>query len=483
MGGSAGHASHTVNDFRKICAFEAYAPTDNVSELTARVNDEGWDTTFSEWLKGSRLSAADALLVFSVGGGDREQNVSANLVRALDLATDVGTPSFGIVGRAGGYTRRVAEACVVIPPLCSDRVTPHTEGICAVILASTCVASGAPEVHHEVGVAAIASPGETLRRFFIIGGAGFIGSHFSDRLLADDAVGGVTIYDNFSSGREWHLAAHEADPRLRVVRGDVKDLGTLTQAMAGHDVVVHLASNPDIARAATEPSIDFYEGSLLTHQVVEAMRISATKRVLYASGSGVYGDLGETEPAEDYGPLVPVSTYGASKLAGEALISAYGHMFDMKGCVFRFGNVVGPRQTHGIGFDFVRRLLADPANLRILGDGTQSKSYIHVSDVVEAALVALNAMSGPFAAYNVATEDYITVSEIADLAVECLGLVPSTTTYEFTGGDRGWKGDVPVVRLSSKSIRDLGWSNKLSSREALQSSMRALIPDARAGRL
>jgi D-sedoheptulose 7-phosphate isomerase len=133
VGGSAGHASHAVNDFRKICAFEAYAPTDNVSELTARVNDEGWDTTFEAWLRGSRLSNRDAVLVFSVGGGNREQNISVNLVRALELARNTGAAVFGIVGRDGGFTLEASEACVVIPPLFDERITPHTEGLCAVI--------------------------------------------------------------------------------------------------------------------------------------------------------------------------------------------------------------------------------------------------------------------------------------------------------------------------------------------------------------
>jgi len=133
VGGSAGHASHAVNDFRKICGFEAYAPTDNVSELTARVNDEGWDTTFEAWLSGSRLSAQDAILVFSVGGGNRERNLSVNLVRALELAAHRGVAIFGVVGRDGGYTREVAEACIVIPPLFDQRITPHTEGLCAVV--------------------------------------------------------------------------------------------------------------------------------------------------------------------------------------------------------------------------------------------------------------------------------------------------------------------------------------------------------------
>jgi D-sedoheptulose 7-phosphate isomerase len=133
IGGSAGHASHAVNDFRKICGFEAYTPTDNVSELTARINDEGWDTSFSEWLRGSRLGKHDALLIFSVGGGDREKNISGNLVKAIELAEEVGAQIFGVVGRDGGATRKAADACIVIPPLIAERVTPHTEGICAVM--------------------------------------------------------------------------------------------------------------------------------------------------------------------------------------------------------------------------------------------------------------------------------------------------------------------------------------------------------------
>ena len=167
--------------------------------------------------------------------------------------------------------------------------------------------------------------------------------------------------------------------------------------------MIHLASNPDIAAAATNPMIDFDQGTLLTQNVVEAMRRTGTRQILYASGSGVYGDLGEFEPDEDYGPMVPVSTYGASKLAGEALISSYCAMFDLTGCAFRFGNVVGPRQTHGVGFDFLRQLLADDANLTILGDGCQSKSYIHVSDVIAAVMMAAESSERPFSTYNVAT--------------------------------------------------------------------------------
>lgn len=327
------------------------------------------------------------------------------------------------------------------------------------------------------------SRGIDASRFLVVGGAGFIGGHFTDYLLSDPQVEAVTIYDNFSSGRRWHLAAHESDPRLRIVDNDVKNLQALVEAARGHQAVIHLASNPDIARAATEPSVDFDEGTLLTHIVLEAVRVAGVTTILYASGSGVYGDLGVIEAAEDHGPLIPISTYGASKLAGEALISSYCYMFGLRGRAFRFGNVVGPRQTHGVGFDFVRRLLREPDHLPILGDGSQSKSYIHVEDVVAAVVTASGADPTPYRVFNVATGDYVTVTEIAALALECLGLPPGSVQFDYSGGDRGWKGDVPVVRLSTERLRALGWANRRTSREALRDSMLAMIPDARSGRL
>jgi UDP-glucose 4-epimerase len=317
-------------------------------------------------------------------------------------------------------------------------------------------------------------------RWFLVGGAGFLGSHFVDELLGDEGVAGVTVYDNFSSGRDWHLEHHADDDRLTVRRADVLDVDTLKETMQGHDVVVHLASNPDIARAAVEPTIDFDQGTMLTQNVVEAMRVTGTPRILYASGSGVYGDLGETAIEEDWGPLLPISTYGSSKLAGETLICAYCAMFGLSGRVFRFGNVVGPRQTHGVGFDFVRALLADPSRLRILGDGTQRKSYIHVLDVIAAVLLAHREGSGGYDVYNVATGDEITVSAIADLAVESVGLTPGEVEYEYTGGDRGWKGDVPIVRLQIDKIQGIGWQCSRSTRQALRESLDALVSETRA---
>jgi UDP-glucose 4-epimerase len=321
-----------------------------------------------------------------------------------------------------------------------------------------------------------------IRRVCIVGGAGFIGSHFADRLLAGESTEKLTVYDNLSSGRDWHLAAHREDPRLTVVRGDAADLEGLAAAMAGHATVIHLASNPDIARAMTDPAIDFDQGTLLTHHVAEAARRCGAEMVLYASGSGVYGDLGHAEATENHGPLIPVSTYGASKLAGEALLASYAAMFGITALAFRFGNVVGPRQTHGVGFDFIRRLLDDPHHLRILGDGRQSKSYIHVEDVVEAVLHAAHVATGPYAVFNVATGDYVTVTEIAELAVDVAGLPAGGTRFDYTGGDRGWRGDVPVVRINTDRIRALGWKNERTGRQALRASMESMLTDARKGR-
>lgn len=320
-------------------------------------------------------------------------------------------------------------------------------------------------------------------RVVIVGGAGFIASHFTDALLGDPTTEQVTLYDNFASGQEWHYAHHRDDQRLEVVKGDANDQDRLAATMAGHDLVIHLASNPDIAAAMTNPAIDFDEGTRITHNVIEAMRRAEVPRIAYASGSGVYGDLGTLEATEDHGPLVPVSTYGASKLAGEALISSYGHMFGSRGAAFRFGNVVGRRQTHGVGFDFVRRLARDSSELTVLGDGSQSKSYVLVTDVVAAVLGVLDrGLETPFNVFNVATGDYITVREIVGLALDVLGLDPGTTIVQYGDQPRGWKGDVPVVRLSTERIRATGWRPSTGSAGALRASMRAMLDDIERGR-
>lgn len=311
------------------------------------------------------------------------------------------------------------------------------------------------------------------KRFFVSGGAGFIGGHLVRALLKNTQTERVVVFDNFNSGQRPRIAPPD-DRRIEVVTANLNDLCAVGAAIAGCDTVFHLAANPDIARAVSQPDIDFWEGTYLTQNLLEAMRRNGVQKVFYMSGSGVYGENAGVAFAEDYGPCVPISTYGASKLACEALIAAYCHMFELTGRVFRFANIVGPRQTHGVGYDFIRRLAVDPTRLRILGDGNQNKSYIHVEDVIEAIRVADTQAKGRYEVFNVATDDCITVRQIADAAVKISGLDPAEIKYEFSGGDRGWKGDVPVVRLDCSKLKALGWRAKRGSAAAVTEAMKAM---------
>lgn len=314
-------------------------------------------------------------------------------------------------------------------------------------------------------------------RYFIIGGAGFIGSNLVKTILKEDREALVRIYDNFSSGRMWHLKDVKGNKRLKIIKGDIKDIEKLKNDIKASDVVYHLASNPDISRAIVQPDIDFWEGTYLTNNVLEVMRINRVKKILYSSGSGIYGDTGLVEIKEDYSPMLPISTYGASKLACEALISAYCYMFDISASVCRFANVVGPNQTHGVGYDFVKKLINNPDELTMLGDGKQSKSYIYITDVIRAMRLLGKEQNAGFTYYNVATTNYLSVREIADIVAEIMGL--EGVKYSYTGGDRGWKGDVPIVRLNSEKIRRLGWTNRYTSREAMYKAVRSIYKDAK----
>lgn len=315
-----------------------------------------------------------------------------------------------------------------------------------------------------------------MRKYFIIGGAGFIGSHLVTKLIKENKNISVTVYDNFSSGKYWHLDDVKNSQNLRVIEEDIKNFKNLSESIKNHDVVYHFASNPDISKAITQPDIDFWEGTYLTNNVLEAMRVNGIKNLIYSSGSGVYGDYGSIDLDENHSPMLPISTYGASKLSCEAMICSYCFMFGINAASFRFANVVGPHQTHGIGYDFVKKLISNPHYLAILGNGTQSKSYIYVTDVLNAmVMVEQNFLSG-YSYYNVATSDYITVNDIADIVVDLMNL--KNVEYHYTGGDRGWKGDVPVVRLNSNKIRKIGWKCKHTSREAIIESVKSIIDDA-----
>lgn len=292
--------------------------------------------------------------------------------------------------------------------------------------------------------------------------------------MSEERDATITVYDNFSSGKMWHL--EDITGKINIVNADIKDTGKLNQAMKGSDTVYHFASNPDIAKAMTQPDIDFWEGTFLTNNIIEAMRINGVKNLIYASGSGVYGDTGHKETSEDYSPQIPISTYGSSKLSCEAMICSYCYMFDMNAAAFRFANVVGPNQTHGVGYDFVKKLLKDNSLLEILGNGTQSKSYIYVTDIIGAIRnIQKNFLKG-YSYFNVATEDFISVNEIAEITFEIMNL--KNVNIKYTGGNRGWKGDVPVVRLNSEKIRKTGWVNQYTAKEAMKKSVQSIYEDA-----
>lgn len=316
----------------------------------------------------------------------------------------------------------------------------------------------------------------SYKKYFISGGAGFIGSHLVNKILKEETNVFVTVYDNFSSGQMWHLEEVKDNDNLNIVNADIKDLNVLKDVMKNHDVVYHFASNPDISKAITQPDIDFWEGTYLTNNILESMRINRINNLIYSSGSGVYGDTGYLETVEDYSPMLPISTYGSSKLSCESMICSYCHMFDMNAASFRFANVVGPHQTHGVGYDFVKKLLNDAKNLEILGDGTQSKSYIYIDDILSSLKLVEGKYLDNHNYYNVATNDYISVKEIADITCEILEL--ENVDYKFTGGNRGWKGDVPIVRLNSEKIRKIGWKNKYTSKEAIHLSLKSIYEDA-----
>lgn len=307
-------------------------------------------------------------------------------------------------------------------------------------------------------------------RVFVAGGAGFIGSHAVERLLRMPEVERVTVFDNFSSGQYHHLPGGQL--RLHIVRGEIADLLNLGAAMQGHDVVFHFASNPDIAKAVNDPAIDFWQGTFLTHNIAEAMRSAGVRQVLYASGSGVYGDYGRQLLQEDHRPMLPISTYGASKLAGEAILCAYAHLFGIRTWIFRFGNVVGARQTHGVLFDFIRKLKANPKCLSILGDGEQTKSYIYVDDALDAVWLAWRKATDRFNYFNVASDDSTTVTEVAGIACNALGL--SEVELQYENEKRGWPGDVAFIRLNSSKIKSLGWRARCGSLQALEQAAAAL---------
>jgi UDP-glucose 4-epimerase len=305
-------------------------------------------------------------------------------------------------------------------------------------------------------------------KFFVLGGAGFIGSHLVEALVSR---GPVTVFDNLSVGRREFIGEPLASGGARLIVADASDLSALEQALAGHDVVFHLAANPEARWGLANTRLDLEQGTIVTYNVLEAMRRTGVQRLVLASSGTVYGDTPTPCREQDLGAL-PISLYGASKLSSEALVSAFVSCFALKSWIFRFGNVVGPRGTHGAALDFLNKLKADPDELEVLGDGRQSKPYVHVSDCVAGMLFGLDHAQDSLNLFNLAPRDFTTVERIARL---CIAASPfPNATIRFTGGERGWPGDVPTSRLDPGKFEALGFRTRYSSDQAVESAILAL---------
>jgi UDP-glucose 4-epimerase len=316
---------------------------------------------------------------------------------------------------------------------------------------------------------------EPLARVFVTGGAGFIGSHIVDRLRADGHP--VTVYDNLSSGQSSRIERHLGDRDFKLIPGDILDSSALDEAMRGHDVVWHLAANTDIRAGTRSTDVDLLNCVVGTCNVLEAMRLTGSRQVLFASSGVVYGDF-ETNPLrESAGPLLPISLYGAGKLSGEAFVSAYCHLFGIRAWIFRFANIVGGRTDHGVVYDFVQKLRRNPAELEVLGDGKQMKPYLLVDECIDGMLHAFRHApmtdDRPCDVFNVSTDSYTGVKQIANVVIEELGL--TDVQIRYTGGHRGWPGDAPVILMAADKLRELGWVSRNSSDEAVRIAARQIV--------
>jgi UDP-glucose 4-epimerase len=303
----------------------------------------------------------------------------------------------------------------------------------------------------------------------VTGGAGFIGSHLVDTLVAQGNE--VLVIDSLCAGRRECIARHIDNGVARFVRADLLDDGW-QEHIDGADRVFHLAADPDVRQSAINPDPTMQNNIMATYRVLEAMRRYEVTELVFTSTSTVYGDATVIPTPEDYAPLLPISVYGASKLACEALISSYCYSFGMKSWIYRFANIVGERSGHGVITDFIRKLRENPAELEILGDGKQAKSYLEVHECVAAMLFALRTR-GTVNIFNIGSEDWIDVKSIAEIVAEEMHL--PDVKFRFTGGERGWVGDVPRMQLSIERIKGKRWKPELGSRESVRLAARDLV--------
>jgi len=311
-------------------------------------------------------------------------------------------------------------------------------------------------------------------RVLVTGGAGFIGSHLVDRLVRDGYR--VRVVDNLSSGRIENIKHHLDANTVELIIGDLKDPQIALKAVEGVDVVFHLAANPEVRVSTTNPETHFNENIVATFNLLEAMRKKSVKELVFASSSSVYGEPEEI-PVDENAPIRPVSVYGASKATCEALIHAYTNLYEIKAVVLRYANVVGPRLRHGVVWDLINKLFKNPAELEILGNGRQVRSYIYIDDAIEATMVAWRKTETSYEVYNIASEDWITVDEVADEVIKATGLNNVKKIYKPVLHGIGWPGDVKKIALKMDKIKKLGIKPTMNSREAVRTTVRRLLKE------
>ena len=306
---------------------------------------------------------------------------------------------------------------------------------------------------------------------FITGGAGFIGSHLVDRLLKEGHK--VTVYDNLSKGHLENISHNLKNKNFEFIKEDLLDFETLKKAMKSHNVIWHFAANTDIRKGNEITDLDLKNCTIATRNVLEAMRQLGIDKILFPSSSTVYGDMKGIYLSESDGPLLPLSLYGAGKLASEGLISAYSFLFDIKAWIFRFGNVVGARMDHSVIFDFIQKLKRNSKELLILGNGKQRKNFFLIEDCIDGMLTAFKKSKKQCDVYNLGNESFTGVNKIAKIIIEEMGL--KNVKLKYTGGKTGWKGDVPVVLYNINKIKKLGWEPRYNSDEAIRIAAQRLI--------
>jgi UDP-glucose 4-epimerase len=319
-----------------------------------------------------------------------------------------------------------------------------------------------PDIRRYNDISTTRDKTDTNMRYFVTGGAGFIGSSLVDRLLASG--GEVIVYDNFSTGFSEFLASAQDNPRFSLVRGDLLDQMSLSKGMKGADFVFHLAANADVRFGTEHPSKDLRQNTIATFNVLEAMREHSIDKIAFSSTGSVYGEAPVIPTPEDAPFPVQTSLYGASKLACEGLIAAYCEGFGFKSFIFRFVSILGERYTHGHVFDFYKQLVAHPDHLKVLGDGHQKKSYLYIGDCLDAIQCAIDGSHGKVNIFNLGTDEYCEVNDSIGWICGHLGLSPELA---YTGGERGWIGDNPFIFLDCKKIRRLGWTPKYTIREGI----------------